>query len=111
MMFRDRNAEGLFVPQIHYIAVPPRWQTRVISNRNEQKDASPDSQPDQRPEGTKNAKKSHALDILQQDVEIQGGAAPEIQCVRLQKDLSGPSSLVVQQREEFPFRVELGGSA
>jgi len=53
----------------------------------------------------------HASDILQQDVEIQGGAAPEIQCMRLQKDLSGPSPLVVQQREEFPFRVDLGGSA
>ena len=53
----------------------------------------------------------HASDILQQDVEIQGGAAPEIQCMRLQKDLSGPSPLVVQQREEFPFCVELGGGA
>ena len=40
-----------------------------------------------------------------------GGAAPEIQCIRLQKDLSGPSPLIVQQGEEFPFRVELGGSA
>ena len=51
------------------------------------------------------------LDTLQQGVEIQGGAAPEIQCMRLQKDLRGPSPLIVQQGEEFPFRVELGGSA
>jgi hypothetical protein len=29
----------------------------------------------------------------------------------LQKDLRGPSPLIVQQRKEFPFRVELGGSA
>src|SRR4029077_8906615 len=38
-------------------------------------------------------------------------AAPEIQCMRLQKDLCGPSPLIVQQAKEFPFRVELGGSA
>jgi hypothetical protein len=29
----------------------------------------------------------------------------------LQKDLSRPSPLIAQQGEEFPFRVELGGSA
>jgi hypothetical protein len=52
----------------------------------------------------------HASDTLQQDVEIKGGPSPEIQCMRLQKGLSGPSPLVVQQGEEFPFRVELGGS-
>src|ERR1700730_9416605 len=57
------------------------------------------------------AEKSCASDILQQGVEIQGGASPEIQCMRLQKDLRGPSPLIVQQGEEFPFRVELGGRA
>ena len=65
-------------------------------------------QPDQKRESDK---KSYASDTLQQDVEIQGGAVPEIQCMRLQKDLRGPSPLIVQQGEEFPFRVELGGSA
>ena len=29
----------------------------------------------------------------------------------LQKDLRRPSPLIAQQGEEFPFRVELGGSA
>ena len=36
---------------------------------------------------TLNSEKSHASDTLQQDVEIHGGAAPEIQCMRPQKDL------------------------
>ena len=49
--------------------------------------------------------------LLQQHVEVQGGAAPEIQCMRLQKDLRGSSPLIVQQRKEFPFRVELGRGA
>jgi hypothetical protein len=31
--------------------------------------------------------------------------------MRLQKDLRGSSPLIVQQRKEFPFRVELGGGA
>jgi hypothetical protein len=52
-------------------------------------------QPDQQSESDKNAEKSCASDILQQHVEIQGGAAPEIQCMRLQKDLRGPSPLIV----------------
>ena len=48
--------------------------------------------------------------ILEQNVEIQGGAAP-IRCMGLQKDLRRPSPLIAQQGEEFPFRVELGGGA
>lgn len=31
--------------------------------------------------------------------------------MRIQKGLRRPSPLIVQQREEFPFRVELGGGA
>jgi hypothetical protein len=34
MMFRDRNAERLFVPQIHRATAPPRSQAPFISNRN-----------------------------------------------------------------------------
>jgi hypothetical protein len=43
----------------------------------------------------RSAEKSCASDTLQQGVEIQGGVAPEIQCMRLQKDLSRPSPLIV----------------
>ena len=66
------------------------------SSRSKQKHApAPIRQPDQQSESDKNAEKSCASDILQQHVEIQGGAAPEIQCMRLQKDLRGPSPLIV----------------
>jgi hypothetical protein len=68
-------------------------------------------QPDEQPERKEDAEKPHASDTLQQHVEIQAGAAPEIDCVRFQKGLRGPSPLIVQQGEEFPFCVELGGSA
>jgi hypothetical protein len=54
-------------------------------------------QPDQQPQSDKNAKKSHSSDLFQQDIEIQRGAAPEIRCVCLQKDLRGPSPFIVQQ--------------
>jgi hypothetical protein len=37
--------------------------------------------------------------------------APEVHCMGLQKDLRRPSPFIVQKREEFPFRVELGGGA
>ena len=46
-----------------------------------------------------------------QDIKIQSGAASKIRCMALQKDLRRPSPLIAQQGEEFPFRVELGGSA
>jgi hypothetical protein len=58
-------------------------------------DALSDASQISSPESDKNAEKSCASDILQQHVEIQGGAAPEIQCMRLQKDLRGPSPLIV----------------
>src|SRR5271166_5065941 len=68
-------------------------------------------QPDQQPESDNNAEKSHSSDLFQQDIEIQSRAASEIGCMVLQKDLRGSSPLIVQQGEELPFRVELGGSA
>ena len=55
----------------------PRWLARSAS------------------ESDKNAEKSCASDILQQGVEIQSGAAPEIQRVGLHEDLCGPSPLIV----------------
>jgi len=63
------------------------------------------------PRAKSNAEQPHGFRHLQQHVEIQGGAAPEIGCVRFQKGLRGPSPLIVQQGEEFPFSIELGGSA
>jgi hypothetical protein len=50
---------------------------------------------------------SYGQTLLQQHVEIQGGAAHEIQCMRLQKDLRGSSPLIVQQRKEFPLLVSV----
>jgi hypothetical protein len=49
--------------------------------------------------------------LFQQRIDIQSGVAPETGCVRLQKQLRGPSPLIVQQGEEFPLRVELGRGA
>src|SRR5271166_275688 len=63
------------------------------------------------PQVSASSSPTSASDTLQKGVEFQGGAAPEIQCMRLQKDLRGPSPLIVQQGKEFPFRVELGGGA
>jgi hypothetical protein len=72
----------------------PRPVQRPGSRQRKRAEAR-SSQPDQHPESDKNAEKSHASDTLQQHVEIQGGAAPEIECVRFQKGLRGPSSLIV----------------
>jgi hypothetical protein len=68
-------------------------------------------EPDQKAESDQNADKPHASDLFQQSINIEGGAAPEVHCMGLQKDLRRPSPFIVQKREEFPFRVELGGGA
>jgi len=45
------------------------------------------SESDQESESDKNAEKSHASDLFQQSVDIEGGAASEVHRMRLQKDL------------------------
>ena len=57
----------------------------------------------QQPESDNNAEKSHSLDLFQQDIEIQSGAAPEVGCVVLQKDLRRSSPLIVQQGVKIPI--------
>ena len=93
-------------------AVPANSTPYYLNRRPlNSKTATSSFKPDQQPESDNNAEKSHSLDLFQQDIEIQSGAAPEVGCVVLQKDLRGSSPLIVQQGKEFPFRVELGGGA
>src|SRR5579872_5810659 len=49
--------------------------------------------------------------LRQQHVEIGGGALAEIVAMRFEKFVRGAAAFLVQERDELPLRVELGGGA
>jgi hypothetical protein len=63
--------------------------------REEKNASAAIGEPDQKAESDQNADKSHASDLFQQSVNIEGGAAPEVHCMRLHEDLRRPSPFVV----------------
>jgi hypothetical protein len=66
-------------------------------SRSEQKNApTPVGEKDQEAETDENAEKSHASNSLQENVDIERRAAPDVLRMPLQKDLRGLSPLIAQ---------------
>lgn len=61
---------------------------------------------DEEAQADEDAEQSHGSDAFEQLVEVDRGPGTKIVAIGLQETLRGATALMVQQREEFPLRVE-----